>query len=112
MVSTTTQPIDLTDLLAFYAEAGVDEAMSDTPIDRFAATAAEKVTPLSGAERPAAGQPADPSTTAGRTSCGATRLPSARRAIPPAFPPAKRRRAGRRTGRIGPRTGSFSGDAG
>jgi uracil-DNA glycosylase len=42
MASTIAQPIDLADLLAFYAEAGVDEALSDTPIDRFAATAAEK----------------------------------------------------------------------
>jgi uracil-DNA glycosylase family 4 len=36
------QPIDLRELLAFYAEAGVDETLSDDPIDRFAATAAEQ----------------------------------------------------------------------
>ena len=42
MASTSSQPTDLADLLAFYAEAGVDEALSDAPINRFAATAAEK----------------------------------------------------------------------
>ncbi len=42
MASTTARPTDLADLLAFYAEAGVDEALSDRPIDRFAAATAEK----------------------------------------------------------------------
>ncbi|TIS06025.1 MAG: uracil-DNA glycosylase, partial [Mesorhizobium sp.] len=29
-------PIDIAELLAFYASAGVDEALEDTPVNRFA----------------------------------------------------------------------------
>lgn len=35
------QPIDLADLLRFYADAGVDEALTDEPVDRFAEAAAK-----------------------------------------------------------------------
>jgi uracil-DNA glycosylase len=41
MGSNPGEAFDLRQLLSFYAEAGVDEALSDEPIDRFAATAAE-----------------------------------------------------------------------
>ena len=33
------QPTDLVDLLRFYARAGVDEALDEAPVDRFAAAA-------------------------------------------------------------------------
>lgn len=47
---------DLRDLLAFYAEAGVDDALADEPIDRFAENA-RRTPPPSEASRPApAGQ--------------------------------------------------------
>lgn len=47
---------DLRDLLAFYADAGVDEALEDTPVNRFL-TPAPKNTPL---PSPAAFQPSRP----------------------------------------------------
>jgi DNA polymerase len=49
------------DLLAFHLEAGVDVAMGDEPVDRFAEPAVERLAPASvrvGAERPARPAPA------------------------------------------------------
>ena len=42
MASPNPRSYDLGELLAFYAEAGVDEALDDGPIDRFAESAAAK----------------------------------------------------------------------
>ncbi len=49
---------DLRDILAFYAEAGADEALSDEPIDRFAAAAARPA--QTNAARSPAGEPFKP----------------------------------------------------
>ena len=38
----------LRDLLAFYAEAGVDEALTDEPSDRFATSQARPAAPAGG----------------------------------------------------------------
>jgi len=46
---------DLRDILAFYAEAGADEALSDEPIDRFAAAASRPA--QTNAARSPAGEP-------------------------------------------------------
>lgn len=59
---------DLADLLRFYAEAGVDEALSDIPVDRFVETAAAQAP----SRRPAAPTPATPARTP-----AATRQPAA-----------------------------------
>ncbi|MEI9419365.1 uracil-DNA glycosylase, partial [Mesorhizobium sp. Cs1321R2N1] len=58
-------PVDFADLLAFYASAGVDEALEDAPVNRFAEAApkpAERMpmaTPResSSPEQPAAAPP-------------------------------------------------------
>ena len=42
----------LRELLAFYAEAGVDDALTDEPVDRFAASEARPATPSRQAEAP------------------------------------------------------------
>ena len=52
---------DLADLLRFYAEAGVDEALLDSPADRFAETAASQMVQAPAIRAPrAAAQPAAP----------------------------------------------------
>lgn len=53
---------DLADLLRFYADAGVDEALSDEPADRFAESAAASAPPRPPERppQPAARQPAPP----------------------------------------------------
>lgn len=53
---------DLADLLRFYAEAGVDEALDDMPADRFAEAAAAQAAraPARRQETPAAARPAAP----------------------------------------------------
>lgn len=50
---------DLADLLRFYAEAGVDEALDDAPADRFAEAAAAQAA-RAPAQRPATASPARP----------------------------------------------------
>lgn len=59
---------DLADILRFYAEAGVDEALSDIPADRFVETAAAQAS----LRRPAAPSPAAPA-----KAPAATRPPAA-----------------------------------
>ncbi|MCO5063092.1 MAG: uracil-DNA glycosylase [Rhizobiaceae bacterium] len=45
MTPSTDKPSSLADLLAFYAEAGVDEPLSEEPVDRFAASTARRAKP-------------------------------------------------------------------
>lgn len=76
----TMPPIsDLADLLRFYAEAGVDEALSDIPVDRFAETAAAQPSraPQAPLRRPDA-----PSTAAPAKTIPAKRQPAAMMAMP------------------------------
>lgn len=51
---------DLADLLRFYAEAGVDEALLDSPADRFAETAASQMVQVPATRAPRAAQPVAP----------------------------------------------------
>ncbi|TPI40728.1 uracil-DNA glycosylase [Mesorhizobium sp. B3-1-6] len=52
-------PAEIADLLAFYASAGVDEALEDAPVNRFAEAAAKSVERRA-AERTPAAPPRDP----------------------------------------------------
>lgn len=71
--------IDLGDLLAFYADAGVDEALNDEPIDRFAQTAATS--------QASAPKPTDFSQEAGRRPAAANSAPSGPAVVRPAVSP-------------------------
>ncbi|PYE88417.1 DNA polymerase [Phyllobacterium leguminum] len=71
------EPIDIEGLLRFYAEAGVDCALSDEPIDRFAEVAKPKAVPQA---RAGGGQETMPQ----RPSAGTTSPAPASRAAPPA----------------------------
>ncbi|GLK84994.1 uracil-DNA glycosylase [Ancylobacter defluvii] len=75
----------IADLLAFYAEAGVDAALDDAPVDRFAESAAER-SAVRAAPRPAAASPntASPgAATARRETARAPAPPPASAAPPP-----------------------------
>ncbi|MDR6952785.1 DNA polymerase [Ancylobacter sp. 3268] len=86
----------LADLLAFYAEAGVDAALGDAPVDRFAESAAERSAPRA-APRPDAAAPgaalpvaASPGTAAARREIARAPAPSPGAPSPGAPPPPDR----------------------
>ncbi|MBS3650770.1 uracil-DNA glycosylase [Pseudaminobacter sp. 19-2017] len=82
-LATSLSRAQLRELLAFYAEAGVDEAVSETPIDRFAETEQDKAQRAASVAKPTT--PATPGSDRGRAA------PSlARTAAPPAPSPAQR----------------------
>jgi DNA polymerase len=65
-------PAQLRELLAFYAEAGVDEAVSEMPIDRFAETEQDKAQRAASAGSRTA-MPASPAPDRGRAALGSGR---------------------------------------
>ncbi len=84
MPSSPEAAIDLADLLAFYAEAGVDEAMGDAPVDRFAETAAVK------AQRDEARARPGTAPTANKPAAGGARKRTSLFGVTPAAPAAAR----------------------
>lgn len=76
---------DLADILAFHLEAGVDVAIGEAPVDRFAESAAEQA--RSRAQRPPATQ-LPPAAAPPRDSAARPKAPSAAPAPRPAAPPA------------------------
>lgn len=73
---------DLADLLAFYASAGVDEALEEAPVNRFAETAQKPPERMPGATAPAGETPA-PRSPAQPPRPDMGRLPDAASARPP-----------------------------
>ncbi|MCW5748079.1 MAG: uracil-DNA glycosylase [Alphaproteobacteria bacterium] len=76
-------PDDVAALLRWYDAAGVDEAIGETPLDRYAATA---VAPSAGASPPRGAVPAAPQAPAAATSRTGTAFREAPLAAPPRVP--------------------------
>ncbi|MGE0153932.1 MAG: uracil-DNA glycosylase family protein [Reyranellaceae bacterium] len=80
---------DIAAILAFWRDAGVDEAMEDAPVDRYAASAAQAPRPAAAAAAPRQqSQPAPPQARAAATSAVASAPAIGRAAAPPPVAPA------------------------